>query len=54
MELFTESDQQFEFFMGDEFKPWYEELEAVQFLEEIEAQEIKANEERIQQTGKCH
>ena len=38
---FNNSDDQFEFYLGDEFKPWYEELEATDFLIEMENQELQ-------------
>jgi len=49
--IFNESDDQFEFFLGDEFKPWYDELEVTDFLEEIEEKELKIAEEKIKTTG---
>jgi len=49
--VFNQSDDQFQFFLGDSFKPWYEELGVVDFLEEMEAQQLKKNEDKILNTG---
>jgi len=50
--LFDTSDDQFEFYLGDEFVPWQDEIEGVkEFLAEIEAKELLVTEEKYQAEG---
>jgi len=47
--LFNHSDEQFEFYLDEEFVPWQDEIEGVRdFLAEIEAKALRKTEERLQ------
>lgn len=51
MEMFDASDEQFAFYMGEEFKPWKDEIEGARdFLIELSQKKVD-NDIRLQKAG---